>query len=1002
MTPEVLGAAGIDAAEVEAVLTAFAPLAEWLAGVPDTVLVDGLAATGDPAFALIALSRLRDVDAQRPAVERLAPLLRLLGSSPALGNALIANGPAWRASFDDVYAVASRSVDAHVAALDAAGARGPLPRAALQQLLRRHHRRELLRIGGRDLLGLATVDDTVRELSALADALVIVATACARAQVGVDWHDAGQPFVVFGMGKHGGEELNYSSDIDLIYVYETDGEYGGRTAREFFSRVAEEITKAIAEVTGDGFCFRVDLRLRPGGGDGPVAVGVDAMLQHYEAVGETWERAVWLKGRAIGGDTRFGAEVLEMLEPFVFRRFLDYATLNDLKAMKRRVDASFRDSAVWERNVKLGRGGIREVEFVVQAHQLVHAGKDPRLRSRTTLALLPRLAECGYMQPAQADGLAAAYRFLRDVEHKLQIVDERQTQVVPADPRERAALARRMGFRGAGAAAAFEAALREHTGLAHAEFASLFEVATTEREREPDTAAARVFEELDDTTAARERLARLGFVDLDTALADLALLRDGHRHAPASPRRRQVLAQLAPSLLGEITRSSRPDRALHQMATFIGTVGARSSYLHLLLENPGVMRLLVRLFATSEYLSRFFVQHPELIDNLVRADLVRVTRTREAMAAELDDRLAAAPDFEIELDTLRRFRHEEFLRIGVHDIEGELRLADVGQQLSCLAEVCLGAAAGLAQRETRTRLALPADAPVDGLAVVAMGKLGGSELSYNSDLDLIYVYDAGQRDAWGERAGAHEVFTRIAQRTISNLQTPTREGIVYQIDTRLRPSGNQGPLVTSIDAFETYHREAAQLWERQALIKARAVVGPPALRARLKTAIEFFVYAPGLDAAGVGEIAAMRERIARERGGQEGINIKTARGGLVDVEFLVQMLQLKHGAQHASLRTPNTGQALVALARLALLPAVDAVVLHDGYDFLRRLESRLRIEHDQPVEAIDDDPAVLNSVARALGDATDDAGARLRAEHERWREALQDVFDRWVEGATAS
>lgn len=1000
MTSDALLAAGVP--DVDAVLAALAPVQPWLAEVPDAEIVAGLAVTADPVYALVALARLRDVDERSPPPDGVTALLHLLGSSPAWANALIAEGAGWGALLDVIHHVDRRDEAAHVEQLRLAGAKGPLPRAELQRVLRAHRRRELVRIGGRDLLGLATVDDTVRELSALADATIVVATECARARVASEWPDPGMPFVVFGMGKLGGEELNYSSDVDLIYVYETDGDYGGRTAREFFARVAEEITKAIAEPTNDGFCFRVDLRLRPGGGDGPVAVAMGAALSHYEAVGETWERAVWLKGRPIGGDRAFGERVLHEIEPFVYRRFLDYGTLEDLKAMKRKVDASFRDSTVRDRNVKLGRGGIREIEFVVQAQQLVHAGKDPRLRGRTTLVVLRRMAECGYLAADEAERLAGWYRFLRDVEHKLQIVEERQTQLVPSDADERTRLARRMGFCGADGLERFDATLAARTQGAHAAFASLFHAASEEREREPRPEIASLLDPQLDDAAARDQLAALGFRDLDAAVTDLVLLRDGPRHAPAQVRRRQALAQLGPTLLAEIAGSVFPERALHHMASFIATAGARTSYLHLLLENPGVMRLLVRLFATSEYLSSFFVQHPELIDNLVRADLVRVVRSPAEMAAELQDRLLAAPDFEIELDTLRRFRHEEFLRIGVHDIQGELALADVGRQLSALAEVCLGAALRLAVQEVRARLKLPDGAPTDGLAVVAMGKLGGAELSYNSDLDLIYVYEPGNAADWGERA-AHEVFTRIAQRTISVLQTPTREGFVYKIDVRLRPSGNQGPLVSPLDAFEAYHHESAQLWERQALIKARALSGTPALRARLTAAIDGFVYGPGLPAAGVREIAAMRERIARERGTAGAINIKTDRGGLVDVEFLVQMLQLRHGATHATLRTPNTAAVLAALPALGLLPDGDAAALQGGYAFLRQLESRLRIEHDEAVEALEGTPAVLQGVARSLGYDGDaeTAAARLRADHARHRAAIQAVYDRWVAAASA-
>src|SRR5213076_1290735 len=352
--------------------------------------------------------------------------------------------------------------------------------AALQAVLRRHRRRELVRIGGRDLLGLAGVEDTVRELTALAEGVIEAAVASVRARLAAEWGEAlvpgeGRPaaFVVLGMGKLGGEELNYSSDVDLVYVYECDGEQAaGRTLGQFFSRLAEEVTRALCEVTGDGLVFRVDLRLRPGGAEGPVAVSLPAALSYYEAWGQTWERAAWLKARRVGGDRALGERIVAELVPFVYRRYLDFGTIEDLKAMKRRVDAALGAPGA-ARDVKLGRGGIREVEFFVQAQQLVHGGKDARLRMRSTLGALAALAATGYVERALAAELAAAYRFLRDVEHKLQIVQEQRTQLVPSDPDALLALARRLGFRGAEAVAEFEAARARHGAVVQGAFAAL-------------------------------------------------------------------------------------------------------------------------------------------------------------------------------------------------------------------------------------------------------------------------------------------------------------------------------------------------------------------------------------------------------------------------------------------------------------------------------------------------------------------------------------------------
>jgi [glutamine synthetase] adenylyltransferase / [glutamine synthetase]-adenylyl-L-tyrosine phosphorylase len=991
--------AAADVPQPARVAAALAPCAGWLDAVPSAVVIDGLARAADPAAAGHALQRLLAAASPALAPDAVHALLRILGGSPALAGSLAAEADAWPDVLRTVLTEDRRAAEAHGRALAALGVAGMVPRDVLDARLRLYRRREQLRIGGRDLLGLATVDDTVRELSALADAVIEAAVSRTRARIAADWgDDAPAAFVVMGMGKLGGQELNYSSDVDLVYVYERDGEHpGGRTLREFFVRIAEEVTRTLAEVTGDGFCFRVDVRLRPGGGEGPLAVSLPALVSYYESFGQTWERAVWLKGRPVAGSAALGRMLAEELTPFVYRRFLDFGMLDDLKAMKRRVDASLRDPSARARNVKLGRGGIRGIEFWVQAQQLIHGGKDPRLRERGTLPALATLAAADYAPAEETTPLAAAYRFLRDVEHKLQIVHDRQTQIIPADPHELRALVRRMGFLGPAGEAEFWREHARHTGAVDAAFTALFHGAEEERRRDVRPELATLVDSLDQEEHALWQLGQLGFTDVEAAYRDLRLLRDGPPYAPASPRRREALAALVPSLVAEIADSAAPGRALHQVASFITTIGARSSYLHLLLENAGIRRLLVGLFATSEFLSSFFLRHPELLDSLVRADLVRISRSRDDLARDLAARLEAAEDFESELDILRRFRNEEFLRIGVHDIQGELRPPEVTAQLSALADVCLSAALGMARRDVTRKLDLPPDPPTNGLTVLAVGKLGGEELNYHSDLDLIFVYDTGDPAWWHDRIAPHEFFTRVAQRTMSVLQTHTREGVAYRIDTRLRPSGNQGPLVTSLDAFEAYHRTSAQLWERQALIKGRPVGGPTTLRTRLEGAVAGFVYGRGLEPAEVREVHRMRERIAAQRGESDGqlVNIKTDRGGLVDVEFAVQMLQLRHGHAEPRVRRRATRHALLALAETGLLPGADAQVLRQGYDFLRALEGRLRIERDQPVEALDTDPEALRGVARRLGYGGDErAVTALRTDHQRHRAAIQAAYDR--------
>jgi glutamate-ammonia-ligase adenylyltransferase len=431
------------------------------------------------------------------------------------------------------------------------------------------------------------------------------------------------------------------------------------------------------------------------------------------------------------------------------------------------------------------------------------------------------------------------------------------------------------------------------------------------------------------------------------------------------------------------------------MATLIASIGARSSFLSLLRENPHTLRTLVNLFGTSAYLSQIFLRRPELLDSLVRADLVQLRKDRETMRAELMARLAEVEELEDHLDILRRYRAEEFLRIGIHDSNGLLDVTEVSRQLTDLAETCLAGAYLIARGALLRQLGLTA-AP-GSLVIVGMGKLGAGELNYNSDLDLIFLYDATpDREEPGDQITAQEFFTKLAQRLISVLQVQTREGYVYKIDTRLRPSGRSGSLVSSLASFARYHHTSSQLWERQALIKARVVAGDLALKRPVEEMLEQFAYGGTIDAAGVAEIDRLRSRmeqeLAKEWTGR--FNIKTGRGGIVDIEFLVQMLQLRYGQRLPALRQRATLPALEALYACGILAEEDYRTLTQGYRFLRTLENRLRIEQDQPVEALEGDGGHLIALARRLGYEGEDAAGRLLADYQGQREAIRACYNK--------
>jgi len=983
----------------------------------------------DAAFApapALALATVHDLPAGPERIARLShderiALLSLLGGSAHLSRVL-RSLHAWddwlrRAVAEDL---AMPALD--VGALCRHAEQDP-PAAAAE--LRRWRQLSYLRIGARDLWGLARLPETFESLTVTAETAVNAATEMARAQIALDYGALrlpdGRPnrFAVLGFGKLGARELNYSSDVDLVFVHESDelpsegGPRGALAPPLYFTRLAERATKLLSEISPDGFVFRVDLRLRPDGMNGPITNSLASTLGYYEALGQTWERAALFKARPVGGDRELGERLLADLAPFIYRRTLDYTMIADLERMKGRVEELERSKGRDRRNVKLGAGGIREVEFFAQSFAMVRGGKDRRLRERGTLALLRVLVDVGLLPASEGTALVEAYVWLRRVEHALQVDEDRQIHTLPADPAELAIVARRLGLHlegdgpiwhrrpGGDAAARFAEMHGRNTAVVQAAFAELF------RRRREDTvgsadAGTRSFLEELDGPDAEERASELGFASPSSALAALRLIRDGAPHARASAESRRALATLAPALLTAVLRTTAPDRALGHLADFLVRVGARRTFLALLVENRATLELLVTLFATSDYLARALIGHPELLDTLVRADLARTTKGGAELAAELDGLLEDAPDFETRLDVLRRYRNDEFLRIGSHDVAGQLHYEQVSAQLTALAEVCLSRAFDVALAERSRRYFPPAGL---GLAVVALGKLGSRELNYHSDLDLIFIYGPSHEpgdpgEPFAEAPGAQEYFAKVAELLLLVLQLATREGYVYKIDTRLRPSGRSGPLVTSLEGFEQYHAQSSAVWERQALIRARVVCGPAPLARRIDEIVGGFVYGRGLEPTELAEIARLRARMEQElaRESDRVVNLKVGRGGLVDIEFIAQTLALAHGHAIPALRRRATKALLEAEGSASLLAPADHLTLREAWSFLRGLENRLRIEGGHPIERIARDPAVLVGAARRMGfdEPGATAGVRLLETLDRHRERVRDAYQRIV------
>lgn len=874
---------------------------------------------------------------------------------------------------------------------------------AVKSALRASRDEALLRVTLRELLATVDVDQTAHEWSEAASDCVDYALAAAGAAVaarnGPPLDVGGRPvgLAVLGMGKLGGRELNLGSDIDICLFYATDeGAAGDRPLAVHFARVGSGLVDLLADVTAHGFAYRVDLRLRPEGRQGPIACSHATAERYYQTWGRPWERAALLRARTIAGDRPVGRALLDALRPFVFRREVDPAiteALRDMLARSRK--EQLRDDA---RDLKLGSGGIREAEFFVQSWQLLWGGLHPTLQVPSTLRALSRLRALGLVSDRDARDLDDAWGLLRRVEHRIQTVAPYATHTLPEDPARLAVLARSLGYPDAeelvGALSTARSRVRE---LSEGMVTILVRPALRADPLAPTARLARLAaSDLDDPEMRSLAAEALGVRDADAAASDLRRL----ARRPDLPLGAEALAQVpdfGPRLLAEVRDAPDPDLALSHLATLFERVHPPERYARWLLDRPSVLRGLVGLFGASEQLSRALLARPQLIETFVTnsaaPDPEEIHAWIEAAAA-----MGAATsegDPEVIVGALRRAMREAMLSVGVADLAGELSPAQVGERLSALAEAVVGRCLHLAGDECAARFGSVAGDPLAGVAVVALGSLAAGELGHGGDLDLLFLHGhADDALTSGGRRGAitaAEYAVRLAQRTLSLLSASHDAGPGYAIDTRLRPSGAQGVLVTSHPSFVAYHRTSAS-WERQALLRARPVAGDPALRAALQAAIAAIAYTRG--PADLGELRRLRARMELELGREDrgSISLKYGRGGLVDAEFIAQALQMTHGADPA-VRTPNTRAALRALREGAYLDEASAETLLQAESSLRALLHATRLATNRSV-VIPSAPATL-AIARRLGyrdRAERSALDALLADLGRTRDATRRVF----------
>jgi glutamate-ammonia-ligase adenylyltransferase len=859
-------------------------------------------------------------------------------------------------------ALLRRTRDAVAASSDAAEA---------MRLLRRMKSEAALLIALADIGGVWEVMRVSRALTAVADTAVAAAVEfllAGLARAGkLKPADPARPvdgsgYVVLAMGKMGAHELNYSSDIDLIVFFDpgapalpADVEPG-----PLYVGVTRQLIRLLQERTADGYVFRVDVRLRPDPASTQIAISIPAALDYYERIGQNWERAAMIKARVCAGDLAAGEAVLAALLPFVWRKHLDFNAVADVHAMKRQIHAyrGHGDIAVEGHNIKLGRGGIREIEFFAQTQQLIAGGRHPQLRGRETLATLQALADGGWIDEEARAALDAAYRFLREVEHRLQMVADEQTHSLPADRDGTERFARFLGFDGRDT---FARALLAQLMAVQGQYGKLFEHA-------PAASGEKSWLDFGSDGADRdaiERLSRMGFRHPNEAAAILRRWLAGAPRALRGEAARGHFADVAPLLVDEFARAANPDAAIAAFDRFLGSLHGGARFLSLLRQNPDLVALVGLLLAVAPRLADTLALYPQVIDALVDPTFFGVLPDAAKLEAGLQRSLGQSGSYEDFLDRVRLFGQEQMFLIGTRVLSGTVSAQQAGEAFAGLAEVIIRAlheAIGAQFAASHGRLRGQES------AILALGKLGGREMTAVSDLDLILVYDFDPEspESDGARAlHASQYFARLTQRLISAMTSQTNYGRLYDVDMRLRPSGRSGPVATSFAAFEHYQRTEAWTWEHMALTRARVVAASPAFARRIEETIRAVLCAPRDAAIVAGDVVEMRRAIATEKGEGERWNLKYAAGGVIDLEFIAQYLQLVHAAAMPEILDPSTARVFDHAARLGVLAPEHAEVLRPATRLYHDLTQILRLCLSGPFNPKTAGPDLLGLLARA-------------------------------------
>ncbi len=937
---------------------------------------------------------------QRPSDPTEVALLdALFGNSPYLTETALQNPvfvtDLWRQGPEAILVGLASELDAV-----RAGAReGALPEA-VATTLRRLKRRVALAVAVADIAEVwplekitgALSDFASSSLDALTDSILLQLARDARIEFGGNPEAAA--LTVLGMGKLGAGELNYSSDIDLILLYDRDAPAiaGNDQMPRHFVRCARLLVQLLSETSADGYIFRTDLRLRPDPGSTPLAMSVQAAELYYESVGQNWERAAMIKAHPVAGNRAVGAAFLADMRPYIWRKHLDFAAIHDIHSIKRQIDAHRGGGTVkvFGHNVKLGRGGIREIEFFAQTQQLIFGGRDPSLRLRGTCETIRALSATGHVTPAAADELIEAYGFLRRIEHRLQMVDDRQTHSLPADEAGIAAIATFLGYSDS---ASFQQALLDRLRCVEGHYARLFEEA-------PSLAGPGgnlVFTGTDDDPGTLESLSAMGFRDASAAAGIVRRWHHGRYRATATARARELLTELMPGLLKSLGSTAAPDQALLNFDLFLANLPAGVQLFSLFKANPALLELLATIMGSAPGLAAHLARRTLLLDSVLSPDFYRPLPSAKEMTAELAAVLANVGHEQDILDLTRRWANDRRFQIGVQQLKHIVRPAEAGLAYSDVAAATISA---LCDRVEQRFADVHGGFRGQRLAVLGLGKLGSREMSATSDLDLIFVYDIPsdlETSDGAQPLSPIQYYTRLSQKIVTALTAHTNEGALYEVDMRLRPSGRAGPLANSLEGFETYHAQSAWTWEHMALTRARVIHGPAALIDRLTDIVKTTLCRPRDAGALVRDVADMRDRIAQHAPAKSAWDFKHLPGGLFDIDFVAQYLALLHAAARPDLLAPHPGETLHRMAEAGLIERADAERLQATRTLLSDVQSLLRLTLNGDEAAFDETSAPEGQ--RRLIAATEDAVdlASLKARIATEAAAARAIYERIVE-----